>query len=82
MFNPRERHFSVVDLATNWNMSQDMIRRLFTNEPGVIRISRKTSTHERPPRHTGRGRPREWCMLRIPESVAQRVYERLTRGGR
>lgn len=65
MFNPRERHFSVADLAANLNLSTDCVRDLFRNEPGVIVIER--------PRKGCRG----YQTLRIPESVAQRVYERL-----
>ncbi len=82
MFNPRERHYTVAELASNWNISTDLIRDLFIDEPGVIVISRQTSAHKRPPRENGRGRPRVWRQLRIPESVAIKVYSRLTRGGR
>jgi hypothetical protein len=77
MFNPRERHFSVIELATCWNASTDLIRDLFANEPGVIKISRRTSLHERPPSKTGHRKPRKWVMLRIPEPVVERVYRRL-----
>lgn len=82
MFNPRERHYSVIELATCWNVSTDLIKDLFADEPGVIEISRRTSNHKRPSCPTGHKRPRVWIQRRIPESVAQRVYERLKRGGR
>jgi len=81
MFNSRERHYAVADLAANWNLSTDLIRDLFSDEPGVIKISRQTSSHKRTQRET-KSRPRIWVQLRIPESVAKRVYDRLTRGGR
>lgn len=81
MFYLHERHYSVADLAEIWNIHTKTVRSLFSEEPDVIRISRQTSHHKRPPRPS-RGRPRDWVMLRIPESVAQRVYERLLRGGR
>jgi hypothetical protein len=64
-FNPRERHYEVPDLAAAWNLSADTIRSIFLNEPDVIVITN--------PR---RG-IRIFRTLRIPESVAQRVYERL-----
>jgi hypothetical protein len=82
VFNLRERHFTVLELAEVWNVAPATIRRLFTEEPGVIKINRRTSRHDRPGRGNGRGRPRDWNMLRIPESVAANVYLRLTRGGR
>lgn len=68
--NPRERHWTVIELATVFNLSQDTVRRLFRDEPGVFKIF-----------HRRRG-TRIHVTLRIPESVAQRVYERLTRGAR
>jgi hypothetical protein len=77
MFNLRERHFTVIELATLWNVHPDTVRRIFAEEPGVIKISRRTSSHDRPPRENGH-RPRVWVQLRIPESVAERVYRRLT----
>ncbi len=33
-----ERHLTVADLASLWNVSEDTIRRLFLNEDGVIII--------------------------------------------
>ena len=68
--NPRERHWTVIELATVFNLSQDTVRRLFRDEPGVFKIF-----------HRRRG-TRIHVTLRIPESVAQRVYQSMTRGGR
>ena len=70
MFNPRERHYTVAELASNWNISQDTIRRLFADHPGVLVIAKPTR------------RKRIYRVLRIPESVAIAVYQKLTRGGR
>ena len=75
MFDPRERHYSVQDLASCWNRSEDTIRRIFRDEPGVIKISRKTSSHPRP--KTPNRVPRRWEMILIPHSVAERVYRRM-----
>jgi hypothetical protein len=60
-----ERHYSVDQLSALWNMSDDFIRRLFLHEPGVV-----VFFHYRPGR-------RVYRTLRIPESVALRVHQRL-----
>jgi len=61
-----EKHYTVKELAEKWGLSEDTIRRLFRNEPGVVRIgTRKRGT-------------RRFITVRIPESVALRVYRRLT----
>ena len=65
-FNPlREKHYSVLELATIWNVSDDLVRRLFRSEPDVVHI-----TEHKPGR-------RRYEVLRIPESVALRVYRRM-----
>jgi hypothetical protein len=61
-----EKHYSVQELAEIWNLSDDTIRRLFRDEPGVIRIN---ATHGR--------QKRRYVVLRLPESVVMRVHERL-----
>jgi hypothetical protein len=68
MFEEREQHFTVGQVAKNRNLSGDTIRRLFIDEPGVIVISK--------PKH----RKRTYRVLRIPESVERRVFARLTNG--
>lgn len=62
-----ERHYSVDELAELWGMSDDFVRRLFLNEPGVVAFFK-----QRPGRRTYR-------ILRIPESVAQRVHRQMRR---
>jgi hypothetical protein len=66
---PWERHFSVAQLATMWAFGRTTIRRWFENEPGVLRQG-----ESRLRRH----RKRPYVSLRIPESVAVRVYRRHT----
>lgn len=61
-----ELHFSVEDLSTRWGMSKDFVRRLFLNEPGVAIFC-----NPRPGR-------RVYRTLRIPASVASRVYNRIS----
>ena len=58
--------------AGQWGYSDQFIRDLFKNEPGVLSVLR-------PERSNGRkgGFKREYEPMRIPESVARRVCERL-----
>jgi hypothetical protein len=62
-----ERHYSVDELAELWGVSDDFVRRLFINEPGVVVFFKY-----RPGRRTYR-------TLRIPESVARRIHGQLSR---
>jgi hypothetical protein len=64
-----ERHYSVAEIAALWNLSADKVRRLFELELGVLVLG------DAAPRY-GRRRHR---TLRIPESVAERVYRRMLR---
>lgn len=59
-----ERHFSVRTLAELWGWSESTIQRWFEDEPGVLAVAGRS--------RRGPGR----VSLRIPESVARRVYER------
>lgn len=61
-----ERHFTVSELSRLWFFSENTIRRLFSREPGVIKIARQ-------PTRIKRG----YTSLRIPQRVAQRVHRRL-----
>jgi transcriptional regulator GlxA family with amidase domain len=63
-----EKHFSVRELAASWGLSERTIRRMFAGEPGVVSWGRDESRSKR-----------AYKTLRIPESVAQRVYRRLRR---
>jgi hypothetical protein len=61
-----ERHYSVEELAELWHLSEDFVRRLFLKEPGVVVFWR-----QRPGR-------RVYRTLRIPQSVAFHVHQRMT----
>ena len=63
--SPFERHFSVDELAKCWGMSDDFVRRLFEHEPGVIVFFK-----HRPGKRTYR-------VIRVPQSVAERVHHRM-----
>jgi len=64
-----ETHYTVQEIAERWHLSETVVRGLFRDEPGVIRI-------DSPERRFKRG----YCSLRIPESVALRVHARLGQG--
>lgn len=68
MFDPREPHYSVSELAEAWNLSSDTIRRLFLHEPGILNLGKPSK------------RKRIYRPIRIPQHVADRVYLRMTCG--
>ena len=57
-----QHHYTIKDLSQLWNLSNQTIIRMFTGVPGVIRIGKVSN------------RRRTRISLRIPESVAERVY--------
>jgi hypothetical protein len=61
-----ERHYSVIELAEMWSLSERTIRRMFDGEVGVVNWG-----------HAGIRRKRGYQTLRIPESVMLRVYRRI-----
>jgi hypothetical protein len=62
-----ERHFTVEELASRWSLSEEFVRKLFLDEPGVVVFWRQ---------RLGR---RVYRTIRIPESVAVRVHRRMTK---
>jgi hypothetical protein len=62
-----ERHYSVAEVATMWNLSPDAVRKIFENEPGVFVWGGQSSSHAR-----------RYRTLRIPQSVLERVHRRLS----
>jgi hypothetical protein len=63
-----EQHYTIAELAQRWGFSVKFIRLHFQNEPGVIVVQRPESMHKR-----------GYATMRIPESVAERVYARLVK---
>jgi len=57
------RHYKVNEIAKMWNLSHDVVQRMFLNEPGVIRY-----------KHAKAKNNRSYAKLLIPESVLDRVY--------
>jgi hypothetical protein len=64
---PWEKHYTVAELAKMWGFGRTTVRRWVENEPGVLRQGES---------RLRRGRKRHYVSLRIPESVAMRVYRR------
>ena len=62
-----EPHHSVQFYAELWSLDETTVRRMFENEPDVLRITKGKK------RKNG---IREYVTLRIPYSVAERVYRR------
>lgn len=64
-----ERHYTVAEVATLWNLGPDCVRALFQREPGVLVLGTQVSTRK----------SRRYTTLRIPESVLVRVHRRMLR---
>jgi hypothetical protein len=61
-----ERHYAVAEVAVMWSLSDDAVRKIFGNEPGVLVIGGMASG------------ARRYRTLRIPASVLGRVHKRLS----
>lgn len=59
-----ERHYTINELASAWRFSGEFVRQLVQHEPGVTEWVRQ---------QPGR---RRYRVLRVPQSVAKRVYRR------
>lgn len=64
---PVERHYAVTEIAAMWKLSTDKVRDLFQDEPGVLIIGQRSSR-----------RKRRYVTLRIPQTVVERVHDRLS----
>jgi hypothetical protein len=60
-----EPHYSVAQVAEQWGVSKDTVRRMFEHEPGVLVIE---------PERGGMSRRRRYRTLRIPAAVVERVH--------
>src|SRR5258707_12064216 len=65
-----EKHYSVSELAVMWNLSENTIRRMFENEPGVLIWGATEGRFKR-----------RYTTLRIPETVVLRVYRQFRAAG-
>ena len=62
----QELHYSVVQLAKLWNLTPVVVRNLFRDRTDVFKIGHSESISKR-----------GYVTLRIPYSVAHRVYAEL-----
>jgi hypothetical protein len=62
--NAFQRHYKIGELAEKWNLGRECLRKLFMNEPDVVRISM--------------GKRKKHTTYSIPASTAERVYRRLS----
>lgn len=60
-----ERHYGVRDVAEMWHVSDDTVRKLFRDEPGVLAIGSEESRFKR-----------GYLTLLIPESVVKVVHRK------
>jgi len=65
--DPFERHYTPKELAELWRLDESTVRRMFQDEPGVLKIG-----------ETGRRGKRDYVTLRIPPSTAARFYRART----
>ena len=61
-----EKHYSVIEIAKLWALSEKTVRRIFEREPDVIRWSSEEKLHKR-----------GYRTLRVPETVLHRVHRKL-----
>ena len=64
-----ERHYTPKELGELWTLDERTIRRIFRDEPDVLRLGKAN-------RRDGK---REYISLRIPASVAERVHRQRSR---
>jgi hypothetical protein len=58
-----ERHYSVAEVAALWQLSEDSIRKIFRDNPGVLKIGSAETRFKR-----------AYLSIRIPESIVQKVH--------
>jgi hypothetical protein len=63
---------TVAEISKHWKRSRDSVRRIFAEEPGVLKFGHATQ-------RVGRKYRRAYFTLRIPAEVFQRVEDRLRR---
>jgi hypothetical protein len=59
----KEKHYSLRELSELWGYSVDTLSKIFSDDPDVLKLGSPERRFKR-----------AYISLRIPESVAQRVY--------
>lgn len=68
---PEEPHYTPDEVAGFWHLNANSVRRMFRDEPGVLKFGNGKSTYKK----------RAYTTIRIPKGVLDRVYRRMTSGG-
>lgn len=63
-----EPHYSVKQISGSWRLDEDVVRAIFRDEVGVLRIERPKGRYKR-----------AYTTLRIPLSVLERVHIQMSR---
>jgi transcriptional regulator GlxA family with amidase domain len=66
-----EKHYSVTEIASLWGLSDDTVRTLFRNHPGVLKIGTAENV---------RANRKAYVVLRVPESVLRQVHAARCKG--
>jgi hypothetical protein len=66
-----ETHYTIAEIAQQWKLSEDTVRKLFIDEPGVLKIGEGSRLLG------GRKYKRRYFVLRIPAAVLRRVEQQL-----
>ena len=61
-----EKHYSVIEIAKLWALSEKTVRKIFEREPGVIHWGGEETLHKR-----------AYRTLRVPETTLHRVHRKL-----
>jgi hypothetical protein len=65
-----EKHYTSKEIAELWSLSEDTVRALFRDYPGVLKIAQPARRFKR-----------SYVSIRIPESVIQKRHSELQRRG-
>jgi hypothetical protein len=65
-----DQHYTPAELSKVWHYSPNTVRRIFEDEPGVLKVTAAAPSHS--------PRRRRMVQMRIPARVAMRVHARLS----
>jgi hypothetical protein len=63
-----QKHYSVAEVSAMWGVSKDTVRRVFSDQPGVLRITHTTNKKRN---------ARRYVTLRIPEGIVTLLHATL-----
>lgn len=62
-----DKHYTVPEVAEMWNLSTNTIRKMFKDEPGVLKFGAEETRFKR-----------GYVNLRIPQSVLHTMHSKLS----